>query len=168
MSFLLIFWNGFSEDFKKKNFSLYGQWLGIIGIFLCIALGVANLVGLFIPPSPGITVFSIICIVQGLVVMFVEIPFFLKICPMTEKFINFIKLFDSNMNRFGFYLLNAALQYLTLLFKATLLLTIAIWFTITSGCYVLAMLKHQEFETTQLGSAETRQELGHEAVRNVL
>ncbi|EMG49608.1 TVP18 Golgi apparatus membrane protein TVP18 [Candida maltosa Xu316] len=163
-------WGGLSNDFKKKNFSLYGQWISIITVFLCLAMGIANIVHFSVIP-----VFAIICIIQGLVVIFVEIPFLLKICPFTDTFVNFIKKFNGNLPRCGFYLLNAVIQYLSLVVEATSLLVVAIMFTISSACYALAALKHQEFLTTSLDatgmgsqSNDLESQGGQPVVRNVL
>lgn len=162
-------WGGLSSDFKKKNFSLYGQWISILTIFLCLAFGVANIFHL----GP-IIVFSIICIVQGLIVLFVEVPFLLKICPLTDTFVNFVRKFDGNLPRCGFYLLNAVIQYLSLTLQATSLLVVAILFTISSACYALAALKHQEYlksslDVTGTGSSGALEaQVGEHVVRNVL
>ncbi|KAK6459896.1 hypothetical protein DFJ63DRAFT_254726 [Scheffersomyces coipomensis] len=148
VSFSGIFSNifgGLSSDFKKKNFSLYGQWIGILTIFLCLALGVANIFH-----ASLVIIFSIICIVQGLVVTFVEIPFLLKICPLTDTFTNFIKNFDENLPRCGFYLLMAVIQWLSLTIQATSLIVVAVLFTISSSCYALAYFTKQEFLKTSL------------------
>ncbi|RCK63038.1 Golgi apparatus membrane protein TVP18 [Candida viswanathii] len=138
-------WGGLSSDFRSKNFSLYGQWISILTVFVCLALGIANIFH-----TSLVFIFSIICIVQGLVVLFVEIPFFLKICPLSENFIGFVKRFDGNLPHCGFYLLNAAIQYLSTVVQATSLLVVAILFTISSACYALAEIKHQDYTTTSL------------------
>lgn len=158
---------GFSTDFKKKNFSLYGQWIGLISIFLCIALGIANIFH-----ASVVIVFSIICIVQGLVVVFVEIPFLLKICPLTDKFTNFVRHFDDNWPRCGFYLLMAVIQWLSLTVQATSLIVVAVFFTLASACYALAAVKHQEYLKTSFNVAgepdSVEGQVGDHIVRNVL
>lgn len=158
---------GFSSDFKKKNFSLYGQWISILNIFLCLALGIANIFHFNL-----IIIFSVICIVQGLVVIFVEIPFLLKICPLTDTFTNFVSKFDENWPRCGFYLLMAAIQYVGISVMATSLLVVAALFTISSGCYFLAAIKHQEYLKTSINVAgdgnDLESQAAHQVVRNVL
>ncbi|PBP21820.1 hypothetical protein BUE80_DR007377 [Diplocarpon rosae] len=32
-----------AEEFATRNFSIYGQWTGVICIFLCFALGISHL-----------------------------------------------------------------------------------------------------------------------------
>ncbi|KAK6459526.1 uncharacterized protein RJT20DRAFT_89795 [Scheffersomyces xylosifermentans] len=158
---------GLSEDFKKKNFSLYGQWISILTIFLCLALGVANIFHASI-----VIVFSIICIVQGLVVVFVEIPFLLKICPLTDTFTNFIRNFDANWPRCGFYLLMAVIQWVSCTIMVTSLIVVAIFFTISSGCYALAAITHQEYLKSSINvtgpSDSLEGQVGANIVRNVL
>jgi hypothetical protein len=41
---------------------------------------------------------------QGLVIVFVEIPFLLRICPVTDRFTSFVRVFNQNLPRAGFYL----------------------------------------------------------------
>lgn len=159
--------NGLSKDFKKKNFSLYGQWISILTIFLCIALGIANIFHFNL-----VIIFAIICIVQGLIVLFVEIPFLLKICPLTETFTNFIRNFDDNWPRCGFYLLMSVIQWLSLLLMATSLLVVAVLFLLSSACYFFAAVKHQEYIKSSFDVAGSGQDLESQAaghvVRNVL
>ncbi|RDW38716.1 Golgi apparatus membrane protein TVP18 [Yarrowia lipolytica] len=138
-----------AEELKTRNFSIYGQWIGVLCIILCIALGIANIFH-----ASLVIIFSIICIVQGLVVVFVEIPFLLRICPVTERFSNFIRFFNQNWPRAAFYIGMATIQYCSLIFMTTSLLVPAVFLTITSMCYALAALKHQEFTgSSTLGGA---------------
>ncbi|CAK7900353.1 golgi apparatus membrane protein Tvp18p [[Candida] anglica] len=158
---------GLSSDFKKKNFSLYGQWIGIVSIFLCLALGVANLFHVSV-----VIVFSIICIVQALVVTFVEIPFLLRICPLTEQFTNFIRNFDENWPRCGFYLLMGVIQWLSLTVQVTSLIAVAVLFTLASSCYALAAIKKQDYLKSSIqvtGPSDSLEgQIGEHVVRNVL
>lgn len=164
MSIGSVIWGGLSADMKSRNFSLYGHLLAIIGIFLCIAIGIGNIFHV----NVTWIIFAGICILQGLVIIFIEIPFLLKICPLTDKFTNFIRMFDGNWPRMGFYLLNAAIQYLSLLGGACSLIVVAIWFTIVLACYGLAILKNQEFAKSSLEGDAIQGQVGEQVVRNVL
>ncbi|EEQ36428.1 putative golgi apparatus membrane protein [Clavispora lusitaniae] len=159
--------NGFSQDFRKKNFSLYGQWIGLFTIFLCLALGIANIFHFNL-----VVIFAIICIVQGLVVLFVEVPFLLRICPLTDTFTRFIHNFDDNWPRCGFYLLMSAIQWLSLTIQATSLIAVALFFLFSSLCYLFAALKHQEYIKSSFNVAGDGNDLESQAashiVRNVL
>ncbi|KAM9900783.1 hypothetical protein OXX79_004924 [Metschnikowia pulcherrima] len=158
---------GLSTDFKKKNFSLYGQWISLFTIILCVALGVANIFHFNL-----VIIFSVIAFVQGLVVLFVEVPFLLKICPLTDTFTNFVRNFDDNWPRCGFYLLMSVIQWLSLLLMATSLLVIAVFFLLASLCYLFAALKHQDYLKTSFNVAGENPDLETQAashiVRNVL
>lgn len=170
LSFLTIMSNvfgGLSTDFKKKNFSLYGQWISLFTIILCLALGIANIFHFNL-----VIIFAIIAIVQGLLVLFVEVPFLLRICPLTDTFTNFIRNFDDNWPRCGFYLLMSVIQWLSLVLMATSLIVIAVFFLLSSCCYLLAAVKHQEyikssFDVAGSGTDLESQAAGH-IVRNVL
>lgn len=159
--------SGLSSDFKKKNFSLYGQWIGILTIFLCIALGIANIFHVSL-----VIIFSIICIVQGLIVLFVEIPFLLKICPLTDTFTNFVSNFDENLPRCGFYLLMSVIQWLSLTLQATSLIVVAVFFLLASSCYLFAYFKKQEFTKSTLqvtpNDDSLQGQVGAHIVRNAL
>lgn len=159
--------SGFSQDFRKKNFSLYGQWIGIFTIFLCLALGIANIFHFNL-----VIIFSIICIVQGLVVLFVEIPFLLRICPLTDTFTLFIRNFDDNWPRCGFYLLMSAIQFLSLTLQATSLIVVAVFFLLSSLCYLFAALKKQEYIKSSFNvggdGTDLESQAANHIVRNVL
>ncbi|ODV88914.1 hypothetical protein CANCADRAFT_32347 [Tortispora caseinolytica NRRL Y-17796] len=136
------------EELKSKNFSIYGQWTGLLCVIICWALGIANIFhfGLVI-------IFAIICIVEGFVIFFVEIPFFLKICPLSERFVNFLQHFASNWPRAGFYAIMAASMYLSLIIEVTSLLVPAVFLTINAIFYALAAFSSQEFKGSEvLGS----------------
>lgn len=107
-----------------------------------------------------------------MIVLFVEIPFLLKICPLTDTFTNFIKNFDENWPRCGFYLLMSVIQWLSLLVQATSLLVIAVFFLLASSCYALAAIKHQEYIKSSFnattGNDSLDGQVGDHIVRNVL
>lgn len=132
--------SGFSTDMKSRNWSVYGQWLGFLCFPVSIALGIVNILHLSL-----IIIFSIICIVQGLLVLFLEVPFFLKICPVTDRFTSFLKFFRQNLPRAGFYFLMAAVQYGGIGVQATSLIACAVLYTLTGVSYLLAYFTKQEF-----------------------
>ena len=147
--------SSFSKDFKSRNWSVYGQWLGFSCFPVCIALGVVNLLHMSL-----IIIFSIIALVQGLLVVFLEIPLFLKICPVTERFASFLRVFHQNRPRAGFYIIMAAIQYGGIAIKATSLIACAVLFTITSFSYFMAYITKQEFvESAALGGEGVEREL---------
>ncbi|ONH65479.1 Golgi apparatus membrane protein TVP18 [Cyberlindnera fabianii] len=129
---------GIKEDFHSKNFRN-----GILCIFLCIALGVANLFH-----ANAVIVFGIIAIIQGALLVFVEIPFLLKICPMSENFNTFVKKFNQNWPRAGFYLVMSIIQWVSLTCMTTSLLVPAIFLLFSAVCYALAAFKHQKFQNS--------------------
>ncbi|AOA61887.1 Late Golgi vesicles protein [Komagataella phaffii CBS 7435] len=155
---------GLGEDFKSRNFSIYGQWIAIINIFFCLALGIANIFHFSL-----VILFSIISIVQGLVVVFVEVPFLLKICPMSANFIEFINRFKQNWPRAGFYAGMALVQWLSIIVQATSLIVVASLFTLSAACYGYAALAHQEFRNSNVVGDFDVEALPAEAVvRNIL
>lgn len=150
---------GMLNDLKSFNFSVYGRWFGYINIIVCIALGVANLFHI-----NGVIAFGIVSIFQGLVILFIEIPFLLKICPLSDRFIEFCSRFETNGYRSLFYILMAIVQYCSVILMVTSLLVVAICLTISSVFYGTAYLKHQEFQNTNIIKNPTDSDFPHEAV----
>ncbi|KAK9446546.1 uncharacterized protein V1518DRAFT_423772 [Limtongia smithiae] len=146
----------FLDDFKTRNFSLYGQWSGILTIIICLAVGIASIFTF----SVGIIIFAAVCLATGLTLIFVEIPFLGRICPISENFTNFTRRFNNNVPRAGFYFLLALVQWFSLFVRASSLIVAAVFLTITSFCYALAAVKKQEFATSSaLGGAGFAQQI---------
>ncbi|PGH17772.1 golgi apparatus membrane protein TVP18 [Helicocarpus griseus UAMH5409] len=128
----------FREELRSRNFSIYGQWTGVLCIVLCFALGIANIFN-------SVIVFSIICLVSSFILVFVEIPFLLRICPTSSTFDAFIRRFTTNYMRAAMYVLLSVPQWLSLIQKASPLLVAAVFLDFAAFFYLLAGLKSQEF-----------------------
>ncbi|RHZ67485.1 Tvp18 family protein [Aspergillus thermomutatus] len=132
-----------AEEFRSRNFSIYGQWTGVLCIILCIALGIANIFSLAVLRI----VFSVLCLVSGLILIFIEVPFLLRICPTSSKFDAFIRRFTTNWMRAAMYAIMSVIQWLSLLpgSGASSLIVAAVFLLIAAVFYALAGLKSQEF-----------------------
>jgi len=133
-----------AEEFRSRNFSIYGQWTGVLCIFLCFAVGVANI---FAPI--GRIIFSIICLVCAPIIIFIEIPFLLRICPTSAKFDAFIRNFTTNYMRAAIYLVMSIVQWLSLLTGASSLIAAAVVLLIAASFYGLAGVKSQDFVSSK-------------------
>ncbi|KAL2266123.1 hypothetical protein VTJ83DRAFT_5475 [Remersonia thermophila] len=129
------------EEFATRNFSIYGQWLGILSMILCFALGIGNIFTFRLL----IIIFSAICLASSFVILFVEVPLLLRICPTSSGFDAFIRRIATNYMRAAAYLIMALVQWLSLLGGASSLIVAAIFLTATAICYSLAGLKGQAF-----------------------
>ncbi|SCU97610.1 LAMI_0F10682g1_1 [Lachancea mirantina] len=150
---------GIVRDLKSFNFSVYGQWFGYINIVLCMALGIANLFHV-----SAVIVFGIISIVQSLVILFIEVPFLLRICPLSDNFIAFIKRFETNAKRTLFYVVMAVIQWCSLAVMVTSLIVVAIGLTISAASYAVAHFRHQQFQNTSIIKNPADDDFPHEAV----
>ncbi|KZF22483.1 clathrin-coated vesicle protein [Xylona heveae TC161] len=130
-----------AEEFKTRNFSIYGQWSGVLCMFLCFGLGIGNL---FFRPVV-IIIFSALCLASSFIILFVEVPLLLRICPTSAKFDTFIRRFTTNYMRAAIYLVMSIVQWLSLLKEPTGLIAAAVLLLLTAIFYSLAGLKHQEF-----------------------
>lgn len=128
------------SEMRTRNFSIYGQWTGIIAILLCIAVGIANIFHFSL-----IIIFSVICLVTGLVLIFLEIPFLLRICPTSPKFDTFMRKFHSLWGRAAFYGVASLVQWLSCIIQATSLIAAAVLLMFAGLFYALAAIKGQQF-----------------------
>ncbi|KAK2798384.1 Golgi apparatus membrane protein tvp18 [Onygenales sp. PD_10] len=128
-----------AEELKSRNFSIYGQWAGVLCIVLCFALGVANLFTIKVLP------FSIICLVSSFVLVFIEIPLLLRICPTSSTFDAFIRRFTTNYMRALMYGIMSAVQWVSIAVATSSLIAAAVVLLFAALFYLLAGLKNQEF-----------------------
>jgi Uncharacterized conserved protein CG6151-P len=85
--------------------------------------------------------------VSGVVLVFVEIPFLLRICPTSAAFDAFIRRFTTNYMRAAIYGVMSLVQWLSLIFQhsGSSLIAAAVVLLIAGTFYALAGLKHQQF-----------------------
>ncbi|OAX84575.1 golgi apparatus membrane protein TVP18 [Emergomyces africanus] len=111
---------------------------GVLCIILCFALGIANIFN-------KVIVFSIICLASSFVIVFIEIPLLLRICPTSSKFDAFIRRFTTNYMRALMYVILSAVQWLSLIIGASSLIAAAVVLLIAAAFYGLAGVTNQEF-----------------------
>lgn len=85
------------------------------------------------------------CSLSGLVLIFVEVPLLLRICPTSSTFDNFIRRFTTNAMRAAIYGTMSLVQWLSLIKDATSLIAAAVILLLTAICYAIAALKKQNF-----------------------
>ncbi|PSN67363.1 hypothetical protein BS50DRAFT_634738 [Corynespora cassiicola Philippines] len=130
-----------AEEFKSRNFSIYGQWTGVLCIVLCFALGIANIFHFNL-----LIIFSIICLVCSLIILFIEIPLLLRICPTSSAFDGFIRRFETNYMRAAIYLVMSIIQWISIVVDASSLIAAAIFLLLAASFYALAGVKGQAFQ----------------------
>ncbi|KAI1091099.1 Golgi apparatus membrane protein TVP18 [Rostrohypoxylon terebratum] len=144
------------DEFATRNFSIYGQWLGILSMILCFALGIANLFNLF--GHFLLIIFSILALVSCFIILFVEVPLLLRICPTSAAFDAAIRKVSTNYMRAAAYGVMAAVQWISLAVAVSSLVAAAVVLTFTALCYVLAGVKGQAFVGSKtLGGAGVAQ-----------
>ncbi|KAI5866365.1 hypothetical protein GGS23DRAFT_384055 [Durotheca rogersii] len=143
------------EEFATRNFSIYGQWLGILSMILCFALGIANLFNLF---HFLLIIFAIFALVSFFIILFIEVPLLLRICPTSAAFDAAIRKVSTNYMRAATYGVMAIIQWVSLAVTASSLIAAAVVLTITALCYALAGIKGQAFVGSKtLGGAGVAQ-----------
>jgi hypothetical protein len=80
-----------------------------------------------------------------LILIFVEIPLLLRICPTSPKFDTFIRHFSTNYMRAAVYLTMSIVQWLSLLIGASSLIAAAVLLLVAACFYALAGLRGQSF-----------------------
>lgn len=85
--------------------------------------------------------------VSGLILIFVEIPLLLRICPTSAKFDAFIRRFTTNYMRAGIYGVMSLVQWLSFTVDrgGSSLIAAAVVLMIAAIFYALAGLKNQDF-----------------------
>ncbi|CAO3587438.1 unnamed protein product [Absidia cylindrospora] len=134
---------GCFNEAKSMNFSLYGQWLGIISIILLIALGVVDFVSHW--------AFSIVGWVIAFLLVLVEIPLCFKLCPTSPKLDGFISYFENCYFRAVMYLVFAVVMFLSnLLSGATPLIAAAVTLLLGAISYGAAAVMGQAFASSRI------------------
>jgi hypothetical protein len=85
------------------------------------------------------------CSACSFIILFIEVPFLLRICPTSSKFDAFIRRFTTNWMRAAMYAAMCAIQWASLVTGASSLIAAAVMLSIASIFYALAGLKSQEF-----------------------
>ncbi|KAK4542165.1 Golgi apparatus membrane protein tvp18 [Oleoguttula mirabilis] len=129
-----------SEELRSRNFSIYGQWTGVLCVILCFALGIANIFHFH-----WVILFSVFCLVSCFIVLFIEIPLLLRICPTSPGFDAFIRRFETNYMRAAIYLALSIIQWLSLIAATTSLVACAVFLLLAAIFYALAGVRGQAF-----------------------
>lgn len=130
-----------AEEFKSRNFSIYGQWTGVLCIVLCFALGIANIFHFNL-----LILFSVFCLVSAFIILFIEIPLLLRICPTSAGFDGFIRRFETNYLRAAIYAVMSAIQWISISVDASSLIAAAVVLLLAAFFYLLAGIKGQAFQ----------------------
>lgn len=82
---------------------------------------------------------------SSFVILFIEVPFLLRICPTSSKFDDFIRRFTTNWMRAAIYTILSAVQWVSLATGACSLIAAAVFLIIAALFYALAAVRSQEF-----------------------
>ncbi|KAK4570387.1 Golgi apparatus membrane protein tvp18 [Recurvomyces mirabilis] len=130
-----------AEEFRSRNFSIYGQWTGVLCVILCFALGIANIFHLH-----WVILFSVLCLISSFIILFIEVPLLLRICPTSASFDAFIRRFETNYMRAAIYAVLSIVQFLSMVTRFyTSLIAAAVFLMIAAIFYALAGVKGQAF-----------------------
>lgn len=86
------------------------------------------------------------CRVSAFLIIFIEIPLLLRICPTSAKFDGFIRKIETNYMRAAFYAILSIVQWISIWPQATSLIVAAIFLMIAAIFYALAGIKGQAFQ----------------------
>lgn len=129
------------EEFQTRNFSIYGQWLGILSMILCLATGISAIFSFTVL----LIIIGVIAIVFAFLILFIEVPLLLRICPTSSKFDNAIRQVSTNYMRAAAYAVMSVVVFLSLLNSASALVAAAVFLALTALCYLAAGIKGQAF-----------------------
>jgi hypothetical protein len=129
------------EEFQTRNFSIYGQWLGILSMILCLATGISAIFSFTVL----LIIIGVISIVFAFLILFIEVPLLLRICPTSSKFDNAIRQVSTNYMRAAAYAVMSVVVFLSLLNSPSALIAAAVFLALTALCYLAAGIKGQAF-----------------------
>ncbi|GAA5801249.1 hypothetical protein HPULCUR_006694 [Helicostylum pulchrum] len=119
----------------------YTGRLGIISIILLIALGIVGFT--------GHVIFSIVGWVIAFLLVLVEIPLCIKVCPTSPKLDSFIAYFENCYFRAILYLVFAVVMFLSNLKGTGPLIACGVSLLLGSICYGFAAFKGQAFASSK-------------------
>jgi hypothetical protein len=82
---------------------------------------------------------------SAFIILFIEVPLLLRICPTSGKFDEVIRKISTNYMRAGAYGIMSALQFISNVSGASSLIAAAVFLLLTALCYLLAGIKGQAF-----------------------
>ena len=86
------------------------------------------------------------CRCSSFLIIFIEIPLLLRICPTSQKFDTFVRRFETNYMRAAIYGIMSVIQWLSLVtHRATPLIAAAVVLLLAAVFYLLAGVKGQGF-----------------------
>lgn len=92
------------------------------------------------------------------IILFVEVPLLLRICPTSSSFDATIRRVSTNYMRAAAYGVMGLVQWLSLIAGRSSLIAAAVFLTLTAICYLLAAIRGQDFVGSKtLGGAGVAQ-----------
>lgn len=82
---------------------------------------------------------------SALLILFIEVPLLLRICPTSGKFDEFVRKISTNYLRAAAYFVMSLIQFLSNLIVTSSLIAAAVFLLLTSICYALAGIRGQAF-----------------------
>jgi hypothetical protein len=78
-------------------------------------------------------------------ILFIEVPFLLRICPTSSGFDGFIRKISTNYMRAAAYTIMSAVQFISIAVKGTSLIAAAVILLLAALSYLLAAVRGQAF-----------------------
>ncbi|KAH7161397.1 hypothetical protein EDB81DRAFT_344252 [Dactylonectria macrodidyma] len=119
----------------------YPYRFGILSMIICLATGISTIFSFHAVRI----VFCALAIASAFIILFVEVPLLLRICPTSSKFDAAIRKISTNYTRAAAYAVMGALQFVSILTGASALVAAGVFLIITAICYGLAGIKGQAF-----------------------
>jgi branched-subunit amino acid transport protein AzlD len=82
---------------------------------------------------------------SAFIILFIEVPLLLRICPTSSTFDATIRRVSTNYTRAGAYAVMGAVQLVSVVDTATSLIAAGVILLLTALCYLLAAVKGQAF-----------------------
>jgi hypothetical protein len=110
-------------------------------MIICLATGISSIFTF----RPLIIALAVAAIVFALLILFIEVPFLLRICPTSSTFDAAIRKVSTNWMRAAVYAGMAVALFLSTLDVNTSLIAAGVFLSLTAIAYTLAAVKGQSF-----------------------
>ncbi|PHH68096.1 hypothetical protein CDD82_839 [Ophiocordyceps australis] len=110
-------------------------------MIICLATGISTIFSF----SIRLIIFAAFAIASAFLILFIEVPLLLRICPTSGKFDEFVRKISTNYMRAGAYAVMCIIQFVSTIGGGSALIAAAVFLLLTAICYLLAGIKGQAF-----------------------
>ncbi|KAL3898015.1 MAG: hypothetical protein SGCHY_003024 [Lobulomycetales sp.] len=150
---------GIKSEAQSKNFTVWGQWVGLLSILLLLAVGIFTLIS-------DKFLFAIAGFAEAGLLLFLEIPILMRCCPVSDRCTSVVNFFEAPRFRVVLYALFATFLWLSLLIGPSALIAPALTLSICFVLYLVAVVKGEGLERSEVLKGPSDRAVARYALQN--